>query len=480
MQVAQDSTNEVTDQNAFSSELTNEDQVKSLGGQVDVPQDQIVASGQSGTSFKDITGPISQKTGSPSESQAASSPVTENPRTSKMKKSGKSFQDSNSPISHRGPSKGQTASLPPTINARDQTASSGRIFKHTDGSFLQKVKSRREDETTSSPSSSSDEKLVFTGVCIVFIVTVLYKTIYNIPAGSAGVVKRLGKVQEDYIPPGFHLAYPFIDEVIIIDVRISSVGSDMSTIAFSQDLQQVQTTLSLQYSLQSSLTPKAYENIGTREAIEINVISKAIEESLKAVTSNFTAEELIQKRNFVKGQIRLKVEDFIQEATNQKGLDQLIVIANLAITEFGFSEQFNKAIEAKVQAEQKALQAKNEKQRIVIESEAAREKVQLAADAVAYQTMTLAEAEANKTLALAEAKAKALALEGEALKANPEIIKLRKIEQWDGILPKFALSEALPMFNMGSVDQDRKKRSASENTKDGLVRRQIENLIQAA
>ena len=44
-----------------------------------------------------------------------------------------------------------------------------------------------------------------------------------IDAGYVGVVKRLGAVQPDYLPEGFHIKTPFIEIVEEFDVRLSKV-----------------------------------------------------------------------------------------------------------------------------------------------------------------------------------------------------------------------------------------------------------------
>ena len=47
-----------------------------------------------------------------------------------------------------------------------------------------------------------------------------------VDAGYVGVVKRLGAVQSEYLPEGFHLKVPFLDVVQDFDVRLSKAESD--------------------------------------------------------------------------------------------------------------------------------------------------------------------------------------------------------------------------------------------------------------
>ena len=64
------------------------------------------------------------------------------------------------------------------------------------------------------------------------------------------------------------------------------------------------------------------------------------------------------------------IENFINVTLMDKKVPTALKIANVAITDFEFSAEFNKAIELKVRAEQEALQAINEKTRRVTQAEA--------------------------------------------------------------------------------------------------------------
>jgi regulator of protease activity HflC (stomatin/prohibitin superfamily) len=91
-----------------------------------------------------------------------------------------------------------------------------------------------------------------------------------------------------------------------------------------------------------------------------------------------------------------------------------IIVVELSITDFEFSQEFNKAIESKQTAEQNALRAKRDLDRIRVEAE--------------------------QKIASARAEAEALRLQRQVI--SPELIQLRQIEaqikaieKWDGKLP---------------------------------------------
>ena len=153
--------------------------------------------------------------------------------------------------------------------------------------------------------------------------------------------------------------------------------------AASKDLQVVQTRVAVQFSLTADVTPLTFQKIGPRAIVESTLINPAIMESVKAITALYTAEELVTSRAEVKNNIQSAIENFINTTLEQKGVAGALSLASVAITDFDFSSEFNRAIEEKVKAEQEALKAKNEKLRRVTQAEAAAAERELAADAEA-------------------------------------------------------------------------------------------------
>lgn len=259
-----------------------------------------------------------------------------------------------------------------------------------------------------------------------------------VESGNVGVVTTLGAVQPNALPEGFHLKKPFLDQVHQIDIRLTA--SNAQATAASKDLQSVRTQVTMQYSLNGALAPLIFQRIGTLKKVSASLVEPAIQECVKGVTAKFTAEELVTKRELVKQQIQDALGSFFNATLREKGLDNAIVIANLAITDFDFSPEFNRAIEAKVKAEQMALQAKNEKIMRVTQAEASAEERKLSAGAEAFSTEIQSKARAD-----------AITREALALKQSPEIIQLRSIEKWDGVLPRISGGGVVPFLNVGEI-----------------------------
>ena len=274
---------------------------------------------------------------------------------------------------------------------------------------------------------------------IFILVGIAYQAFVVIDAGYVGVVKRLGAVKPKELSEGFHIITPFIDSVEKFDIRLSKVTSDAT--ASSKDLQIVNTSIAVQYSMTPELMPLTLQKVGTRAVVERTLIDPSILESVKAITALYTAEELITRRDEVKTMIQQKISSFLNESTEEKNLSGLLIIANVAITDFDFSTEFNRAIEEKVRAEQEALKATNEKDRRVTQAEAQAEEQRLIADALAY------EIEVESV-----ARAEAIKREAEALADNPQLIQLRLAEKWDGQLPKFT-GETVPFISIDDFDK---------------------------
>lgn len=239
----------------------------------------------------------------------------------------------------------------------------------------------------------------------------------SVPAGHVGVVTTFGKVSESALPEGLHLINP-LSKVIKIKTQIQK--AEVRGDAASRDLQSVSTSIALNYHLDGPSAPKFYQQIGL--SYETNIITPAVEETLKAVTANYTAEELISKRDEVRTKIRGALAERLRERAGGG-----LVVDDFSIINFAFSPVFNKAIEAKQEAEQLALKAQRDLQRVKIEAE--------------------------QKIAQAQAEAESLKLQKQQV--TPELLRLREIEvqraaiaKWNGTLPQYTGGGPVPFINV--------------------------------
>jgi regulator of protease activity HflC (stomatin/prohibitin superfamily) len=256
-----------------------------------------------------------------------------------------------------------------------------------------------------------------------------------IDSGEVGVVRHFGAVQSQPLLEGVHYLRPWPFSTVE-EVNVQTTSLKVDTIGSSKDLQAANTSVAVQYSIQPGTAPYMLQRFGNKEVFTAVVIEPAVQETVKAVTARFTAEELITKRAQVKAGIEEDLKTFVTKTLEDKGLPGAVKFANMAITDFKFSKEFDAAIEAKVKAEQDALRAENEKKRRITQAEAASSEQKLKADARAYQI----EMESK-------ARAEAIERESKALKGSPELIELRLVERWNGSLPTYTGS-SIPMMKM--------------------------------
>lgn len=281
---------------------------------------------------------------------------------------------------------------------------------------------------------------IFIVLCALGIAA-LFGTFVIVSSGNVGVKRTLGKVADKELQPGLHMLTPFADRVDHINTQIQ-VKTDKAS-ASSKDLQTVTTSVTIQYSAKPDKAVEIIKNVGNLQALETRVLHPAVPETVKAVTAQYTVEELVTKRALVKKGITEALEEFIHDTLRKKGIPEAIEIHNIAITDFDFSQQFKDSIEAKVKAEQDALRAKNEKLTAITQAEAAAAKVKLEGDANAYRITATARAEAN-----------AIRIKAQALKENPGIVQLEAVNKWNGEVPRFSSgSNPVPFLNVKDEDK---------------------------
>jgi regulator of protease activity HflC (stomatin/prohibitin superfamily) len=264
-------------------------------------------------------------------------------------------------------------------------------------------------------------KIVIPAVIGIIIVAIAVTgSVKIVDAGYRGVLLSFGAVDTTKsLEEGIHFVVPVRDNVVPMEVRTQKITEDAASA--SKDLQDVRTQVALNYHINPDNAQLVFKEIGLDYANR--VIVPAIQESVKQVTARFNAEELITKRETVKDQIE-------EQIRNRLAAYNIIVDA-ISITEFQFSPEFVKAVEAKVAAQQRALQAQNELRRIEIEAQ------QAEARAVGEQQANIARAEGVRqaNVLQAQGEAQAITTIDEQLRQSPSYLEWLKSQKWDGQLP---------------------------------------------
>ena len=261
----------------------------------------------------------------------------------------------------------------------------------------------------------------FTVILLIF----LFGSFYVVSAGERAILITFGNPSAEARIEGLHMKIPLIQSAKIIDIKTQVVLFDneqgkgditeqSSLFAASKDLQDVQIATVVNYHLQPDKVVEIWKIYGTQSYYEHNIIEPIIRETIKATASKYTAEELVTKRMDFQAEIEKNLADKI--------VTKYAVLEKVNIVNFQFSDSFTQAIEAKVTAEQNALAAQNKLEQVKFEAE--------------------------QKIAAAHGEAEALRLQKEQV--SPELLQLRAIEKWNGILP-VVVGSSMPLINLDTL-----------------------------
>jgi regulator of protease activity HflC (stomatin/prohibitin superfamily) len=241
-------------------------------------------------------------------------------------------------------------------------------------------------------------RIIIGVLSLIIVLTLFFGSFAFVGAGEVGVVTRFSAVNR-VATPGLIFKIPLIESVHSMNTRIQKDQVDAH--AASKDLQTVSSTIAVNYHLNGEKAVAVFQNIG--ENYQDTVVSPAIQESFKATTAKFTAEQLINQRESV----RAGVQDLITE----KMAPYNIVVDNFNIVNFDFSPEFNAAIEAKQVASQQVETAK--------------------------QKLAQAEVDAKTAVAKAQGQADAQKALKDSGSLTPEYLQFLALQSWDGKLPLY-------------------------------------------
>ena len=266
-------------------------------------------------------------------------------------------------------------------------------------------------------------KIAAVVITFIVIIIVMFESVVIVEAGHRGVVLYLGAVENRVLPEGVHFIIPFAEQVIQMEVRTQKFQAEAS--AASNDLQEVQTVIALNYMIDPKEANRVYQLLGVNYADR--VISPTIQEAVKASVAKFNAEELVTKRETAKGVIAQAIRNTLTSNN--------ILVENVFITDFKFSESFAAQIEQKVVAFQKFLTEQNNLRAVPV---------------IANQNVVQAEAAARANIAKASGEAQAIELITGQLRSSPEYLQWQAINKWNGQLPYASGSGAVPFFQLPS------------------------------
>lgn len=263
-------------------------------------------------------------------------------------------------------------------------------------------------------------KIVGHVVIGLIVVIFLLGSFGTIDAGERGVRTRFGAVK-GVVEQGLYFKLPFIEKMHKMNVQTKTVKYELEDPLFSasKDLQDVKIAVVLNYRLDPTKVEVIYQQYGTVLQYEERIIRPAVRDTVKAVASQFTAEELVTKR--------AEFTDKVVVVINERLATQFVTTERVNITNFEFSKSFTEAIETKVTAVQNAEAAKNKLEQIKFE--------------------------AQQTIETAKATAEAQRIQAQSLAAQggSDYVQLKALEKWDGKLPvQMIPNSSVPFINLNN------------------------------
>jgi regulator of protease activity HflC (stomatin/prohibitin superfamily) len=252
------------------------------------------------------------------------------------------------------------------------------------------------------------------GGAVVIVLGTFFSSFTIISAGHTGVQVTFGEVNMTPLSEGVHFVNP-LSSIKDVDVRLQKAELKGAS-AGTKDLQQVHTDIVVQYRLNSSKVPHIYKEFGLN--VDDKVLGPGINEAFKSITGHYTSEELITKRD----EVSTAITDHLRTKMAPFNID----VSGVSLVNFGFSADYQKAIESKVIATQNKLKAEQDLERIKVE--------------------------AASRVAQAKGEAEAISIQAQAIQSNggANYVQLQWIQKWDGNLPSTMLGDPSKlMINAG-------------------------------
>lgn len=245
---------------------------------------------------------------------------------------------------------------------------------------------------------------------------------HTVDPGYRAYTTRFGKVTSESLKPDLYFVDWFTGKMHVVNVQPQKWESKGS--AYTKDNQTATLSFTLTFNPDPDQVHVLIPQYGNDWAS--NLIGQEVFQEMEREMGQHDAGDVIQRRDEVARHM---------ESNIQKILLKRHIQAQFALTNIDFSDVFEKAVEAKVVAQQTAEQERNNTVRI---------------KELATQKIEQARGEAESTKLAAEAEAIAIKKKADALAAAPKLIEYETATRWNGQLPTYmGGSMPMPFVNIG-------------------------------
>lgn len=273
------------------------------------------------------------------------------------------------------------------------------------------------------------------GGAVLLALIILFTCFTTVPTGYTGIVTTFGRVEDYTFDAGFHFKSPF-QSVVKMDNRTQKTAEQFQ--AFSSDIQQVDISIAVNYSIDTNTAERLYKTVG--QEYYSKIVYPRLLENTKAVFSKYTAEKLVAYRE----RLSSEIAELVVADVGEYG----ITVSSIAVEDIDFTDAFTNAVEAKQVAQQNKLTAETEQAQLTMQAQQEAERQVIKAQADAEQAKIAAQAELEVTKIQADAAEYAGLKEAAANRAvadslTPDLVNYYYIRQWDGKMPDTILGEGI-------------------------------------
>lgn len=299
---------------------------------------------------------------------------------------------------------------------------------------------------------------VFLGVVMVAGLILCAMSAKRVPAGYVGVVYNMSTgVSGEVVGQGWHLIPPTkkitiysigIEQSYLTSEEKGDSEKDESFNIPTSDGKTVKVNLEFSYRFDTDRVADTFVRFKGRsgEDVKDTFIKPKIMAWTQEVSATYPVTDIFGDK---RTQINAELDTYLKEKFAPYG----IIIDTVNFTDISVDNETAAAIQKKVTAQQELelanieaqtakVQAEKDKQVALIEAEKNKEAAQIQAE----QAKIKAQGEADAKRIAAEAEAESNRKIAESL--TPELIEKRKIEKWNGDVPKVQ-GNATPIINMG-------------------------------
>jgi regulator of protease activity HflC (stomatin/prohibitin superfamily) len=272
-------------------------------------------------------------------------------------------------------------------------------------------------------------RLIAGGIIALIVVILLSMTAFTVQQNEMAVVTRFGHL-EYVADPGLHFKVPFVNSVQHYRTDIQEIHPDKGVNTYTIDNQEVDVVFTVFY----RIPPDKVGYIFTNNRDYQSRLYSIVIDRLKAAMGQVNVQSVAEKR----GELRDTIKATLTRDAKALGLD----VTDFQLTDMQYTAAFRQAVNNAAVQKANIESVEYQRQQALKAAETAKIKAEGEANAVRAQAagaadarLLQAQAEAKAIQLQGEAQAAAIRAQAEALKANPDLVSLRKAERWDGKLP---------------------------------------------